>query len=248
MAPLLIWIIGSASLVSTISLIGVFTLPIRDDDLRKILFGLVGFSAGALMGGAFLHLMPEALESSESTIVFSHVIIGFMLFFLLERLLYWRHCHEGKCDVHVFTYLNLIGDAIHNFVDGLTLAASFVAGIQLGIIATIAVVTHEIPQELGDFGVLLYGGFTKTKALSYNFLSQLTAVVGAMVGYLLSSNVESFAALIVPIAAGGFIYISASDLIPELHKEREVKKSMLSFGTFLVGILLMWILKLALEP
>jgi len=245
-APLL-WIIGSASLVSIISLIGVLTLAVRDEDLNRILLGLVGFSAGALMGGAFLHLVPEALELGGSTIVFSYVILGFILFFLLERLLYWRHCHDGRCDVHIFTYLNLIGDGIHNFVDGLTIAASFVAGIQLGMVATIAVISHEIPQELGDFGVLIYGGFSKTKALFYNLLSALTAILGAFIGYLVSSYAENFVVILVPLAAGGFIYISGSDLIPELHKELEAKKSMLSLGSFLAGILLMWILKFTFE-
>jgi len=245
-APLL-WIIGSASLVSIISLIGVLTLVVRDEDLNRFLLGLVGFSAGALMGGAFLHLVPEALELGGSTIVFSYVILGFILFFLLERLLYWRHCHDGRCDVHIFTYLNLIGDSIHNFVDGLTIAASFVAGIQLGMVATIAVISHEIPQELGDFGVLIYGGFSKTKALFYNLLSALTAILGAFIGYLVSSYAENFVVLLVPLAAGGFIYISGSDLIPELHKELEAKKSMLSLGSFLAGILLMWILKFTFE-
>lgn len=243
MVALLLWIIGSAFLVSIISLIGVFTLTVRDENLNKILLGLVGFSAGALMGGAFLHLVPEALERAGSTTVFSYLILGFILFFLLERLLYWRHCHDGKCDVHIFTYLNLIGDGIHNFVDGLALAASFVAGIQLGIVATLAVISHEIPQELGDFAVLVYGGFSKTKALFYNLLSALTAILGALIGYFVSSYVESFAVLLVPLAAGGFVYISGSDLIPELHKELEIRKSMLSFGFFLAGILFMWVMR-----
>jgi len=247
LVALLFWIVGSACLVSMISLIGIFTLAVKEELLNRILLGLVGFSAGALMGGAFLHLIPEALEQSGSTIVFPYVILGFMLFFLLERLLYWRHCHDGRCDVHIFTYLNLIGDGIHNFVDGLVIAASFLADMQLGIVTTIAVISHEIPQELGDFGVLVYGGFTKTRALFHNLLSALTAILGAFIGYLVSSYAESFVALLVPLAAGGFIYISGSDLIPELHKELEVRKSMLSFGAFLAGILFMWILQFTFE-
>jgi len=244
---MLFWIIGSASLVSMISLIGIVTLSVRDELLGKTVLGLVGFSAGALMGGAFLHLMPEALETSESTLVFSFVIIGFILFFLLERLLYWRHCHDGRCDVHIFTYLNLIGDGIHNFVDGLIIAASFIAGIELGVVATLAVILHEIPQELGDFGVLVYGGLSKAKALFYNLLSALTAILGAFIGYFVSSYVESFTVLLVPLAAGGFIYVSGSDLVPQLHKETEMRRSMLSFGFFLVGILFMWVLRLTFE-
>jgi len=243
----LFWIVGSASLVSIISLVGIVTLTVKDELLNNILLGLVGFSAGALMGGAFLHLVPEALERAEGTTVFSYLILGFILFFLLERLLYWRHCHNGRCDVHIFTYLNLIGDGIHNFVDGLTIAVSFVAGIQLGIVATLAVISHEIPQELGDFGVLVYGGFSKTKALFYNLLSALTAILGALIGYFVSSYVESFAVLLVPLAAGGFVYISGSDLIPELHKELEIRKSMLSFGFFLAGILFMWVMRLIVK-
>lgn len=233
--------------MSIISLIGIFTLTVRDEYLSKILLGLVGFSAGALMGGAFLHLVPEALERAGSTTVFSYVILGFILFFLLERLLYWRHCHDGQCDVHVFTYLNLIGDGVHNFVDGLAIAASFVADIQLGIVATLAVISHEIPQELGDFGVLVYGGFSKTKALLYNLLSALTAILGALIGYFVSSYVENFTVLLVPLAAGGFIYISGSDLIPEIHKELEIRKSILSFGFFLAGVLFMWIMRFIFE-
>jgi len=247
LVALILWIIGSAFLVSIISLIGVFTLTVRDESLSRILLGLVGFSAGALMGGAFLHLVPEALERAGSTTVFSYLIFGFILFFLLERLLYWRHCHDGRCDVHMFTYLNLIGDGIHNFVDGLTIAASFVADIQLGIVATLAVISHEIPQELGDFGVLIYGGFSKTKALLYNLLSALTAILGAFIGYFVSSYIENFTVLLVPLAAGGFVYISGSDLIPEIHKELEIRKSMLSFGSFLAGILFMWIMRFIFE-
>lgn len=247
MTAILLWIVGSALLVSILSLIGIFTLAIKDEILSKILLGLVGFSAGALMGGAFLHMIPEALEWSGSATVHSYVIIGFILFFLLERVLYWRHCHDGQCDVHIFTYLNLIGDGIHNFTDGMTIAVSFVTSIQLGIIATLAVISHEIPQELGDFGILVYGGFSKTKALFYNLLSALTAILGALIGYFISSYMENITALLISLAAGGFIYISGSDLVPELHKLSEVKKSILSFCFFIIGIMFMWILKFVFE-
>jgi len=242
LVSVLLWILGSAVLVSAISLVGIFTLAVKEGVLNKILLGLVGFSAGALMGGAFLHLVPEALEKDSSFNVFSYLIVGFIMFFLLEKLLYWRHCHNGVCDVHIFTYLNLIGDGIHNFIDGLLLAVSFVVSIQLGVVTMLAVILHEIPQELGDFGVLVYGGFGRAKALFYNFLSALTAVLGALIGYYLSSYVENFTLVLVPIAAGGFLYISGSDLIPELHREPEIRKSMLSFLFFLVGIAMMWVL------
>jgi len=242
LALVLLWILGSAVLVSAISLVGIFTLAIKERLLSKILLGLIGFSAGALMGGALLHLVPEALERDTSFNVFSYVILGFILFFLLEKVLYWRHCHNGVCDVHIFTYLNLIGDGIHNFIDGMLLAVSFVVGIELGIVTMLAVILHEIPQELGDFGVLVYGGFGRAKALFYNFLSAFTAVFGALLGYYLSSYVENFTMVLVPIAAGGFLYISGSDLIPELHREPDIRKSMLSFLFFLVGVIFMWVL------
>jgi len=147
----------------------------------------------------------------------------------------------------MFTYMNLIGDAIHNFIDGMIIAAGFIAGEAVGIATTFAVIAHEIPQEIGDFGVLLHGGFSKTKALFYNFLSALTAVAGVFAGYYLSSSMEIFHQFLVPFAAGGFIYIGASDLIPELHKEPNVSKSMQSFAVFILGILIMYGFKIIFE-
>jgi len=243
----LIWILGSTILVSLISLIGIVTLIIKDEALKKILFFLVGFSAGALIGGAFLHLLPEALEHTNSTMIFLYVIIGFTSFFLLEKIFYWRHCHEGKCPIHMFTYLNLVGDGAHNFIDGLIIAASFIVGIPLGLITTMAVVIHEVPQELGDFGVLVYGGFTKFKALFWNFISAITAVFGALFGYFFITHVENIASSLLSFTAGGFLYIAASDLIPELHKQPEFKKSILSFIFFLTGIWFMGFMKIIFE-
>jgi len=243
---ILFWIVGSAFLVSLLSLVGVTTFVVKGRPLEMLLLALVGFSAGALMGGAFLHMLPEALEHSESVSTFSYAIFGFTFFFLMEKFLYWRHCHRGKCDIHTFTYMNLVGDGIHNFTDGLVIASSFVAGLPLGIATTLAVIAHEVPQEIGDFGVLVYGGFTKLRALLFNFLVQTTAILGGIVGYLLIPYVGGLSLLILPFAAGGFIYISGSDLIPELHKQEDLKKSTLSFTFFLAGILFMWALKLAL--
>jgi zinc and cadmium transporter len=240
----IVWILISTFIVSLISLIGIFILTIKDELLQKILFGLIGFSAGALIGGAFLHLLPEALEKTNSTAVFYYLILGIVLFFLLERYLHWRHCHkEGKCDVHAFTYLNLIGDGFHNFIDGMVIAVSFVTSLKLGVVTTLAVILHEIPQELGDFGVLVYGGFTKEKALLYNFISALTAVLGAIVAFFISDIVAGFANFILPLTAGGFIYIATSDLIPEIHKESDLRRSTSAFLAFLFGIAFMAIAK-----
>jgi len=234
-------------IVSLISLIGVFTLALNEKKMRNILLLLVAISAGALIGGAFLHLIPESVENLGIENVGIGVIIGFVIFFILERGLHWHHCHKGNCDVHMFTYMSLVGDSIHNFIDGLVIMGAFMTDFSLGIVTTLAVIAHEIPQELGDFGVLIYGGFSRTKALLFNFLTALTAVLGALIGYLIAGVSDSFIPWLIPIAAGGFIYIGASDLVPELHKEPNTKKAMISFIFFCIGILAMWGIKFIFE-
>jgi len=191
-----------------------------------------------------LHLLPEAIEiSNKSTNIFIYVIIGFVIFFVLEKLL-WRHCHEKVCPIHTFAYLNLIGDGVHNFIDGLVIAASFVVSIPLGTASTFAIAAHEIPQEMGDFGVLIYSGLKPKKALFLNFLSALAAVAGGVAGFYLLPYMESAKIYLLAIAAGGFLYIAAADLVPELHKETDTKRTVLSFASFLIGIILIWALKL----
>jgi zinc and cadmium transporter len=239
----LAYIFLATFVVSLFSFIGVFTLALKPQILNKILLILVGLSAGALMGGAFLHLLPEAVEGRPGLDPFLFVLVGFILFFLIEKVLHWRHCHKGECDVHTFRYMNLVGDSIHNFIDGLIMAASFVVSIPLGITTTIAIAAHEIPQEIGDFGVLVYGGFAKKKALLLNFLVSLTAVLGGVIGYLISSHVENIVLYILPFAAGGFIYIAATDLVPEIRKELDMRKYMATLLVFICGILIMWVTK-----
>ncbi|MFA4854301.1 MAG: ZIP family metal transporter [Candidatus Omnitrophota bacterium] len=240
----LFWILASTFLVSLISLVGIFTLSIKDNLLHKILFCLIGFSAGALIGSAFLHILPECLENNKSTTVFYYLILGIVLFFLMERYLHWRHCHEeGSCKTHAFTYLNLVGDGFHNFIDGMVIAASFMVSLKLGLVTTLAIILHEIPQELGDFAVLIYGGFTKKKALLFNFASALMAMIGAIAGYFITDLTRNFSNFILPLTAGGFIYIATSDLIPELHKENDLKRSTAAFFAFLLGIALMALAK-----
>jgi zinc and cadmium transporter len=246
MVPLT-WILTSTLLVSGVSLIGIFFLSINEKLFRKLLLMLVSFASGTLLGGAFLHLIPEAL-SAESESMFIFILAGILVFFLLEKFL-WRHCHERECPVHVFAYLSLFGDGVHNFIDGVIIAASFLVGvpfgsvnIPLGLAATLAVVSHEIPQEIGDFGILVYGGFSKVKALFYNLLSALMAVFGALFMYFFFSLLPNLTYFLV-FAAGGFIYIATADLIPEMHKEKDAWKSLAQFVFLLVGILLMWLLK-----
>ena len=214
--------------------------------MDRILMFLVALSAGALMGGAFLHLMPEAVAAYseiEIDLMFLNVIMGFVVFFLLEKILYWHHCHDAECEEHTFGYMILVGDIMHNFIDGLVIAAAFVSNIQLGIATTLAIAFHEIPQELGDFGVLLHSGMKKRKAILMNFVTALAIIIGGLLGFSISSVASNFVQILLPIAAGGFIYIASSDLIPELRKIDDPKKSASTFAVFLFGILLMWIAK-----
>lgn len=239
----LIWILISTFLVSIFSLIGVLLLTVKENFLQKILLVLVSFASGTLLGGAFFHLIPESFSTFDES-VFIAVVFGIVVFFFLEKSL-WRHCHERECPVHPFAYLNLLGDGIHNFIDGIAIAASFLSAESpsLGIITTAVVVMHEIPQELGDFGVLIYGGFNKTKALFFNFLSAILAIVGALATYFFISYLPNIS-YILAFAAGGFIYIATSDLIPELHKETSITNSFVEIVFLLVGIILMKLLKL----
>lgn len=235
----LLWILFSTFLVSMVALIGIFALVIKEKLLERILLVLVALSAGALMGGAFLHLIPEAIEKFSSPAIFQYILVGFISFFLVEKILHWRHCHKERCSVHPFAYMNLLGDSVHNFIDGLIIASSFIVDVRLGIATTLAVALHEIPQELGDFGVLVYGGFKKSTALLLNFVTALIAIIGGAIGYLLSNYFSGSTTFLLPFAAGGFIYIAASDLIPEIRKETG-KKSLTSFAVFILGILIMY--------
>lgn len=241
------YIVITTIVIALIAFIGILTLAMKERLLNKILLVLISLSAGALMGGAFLHLLPEAVESNADANVFLIVLVGFILFFIIEKVLYWRHCHKGKCDVHTFHYMNLIGDSIHNFIDGLIIAASFVVSTPLGLTTALAIAAHEIPQEIGDFGVLIYGGFEKKKALLINFTIALIVVVGGIVGYFISKSIEQAVVFLLPFAAGGFIYIAATDLIPEIRKEVDVKNSLATIAVFICGILIMWLIKVLFE-
>ena len=240
---MLFLIVVSSFAISAIAFVGVVSLAFKDRILDGILLCLVGFAAGALIGGAFLHLLPETVERSTSIGIFLMLSLGFFLFFLLEKLI-WRHCHKGTCEIHPFAYVNLVGDCVHNFIDGVVIAASFLTSVELGIATSLSVAFHEVPQEIGDFGVLVYGGLTKSKALILNFITALTAVVGGIMGYYLSSCMEGAIVYILPFTAGGFIYIAASDLVPELHREENLRRSLSSSALFLSGFVFMLLVKL----
>ncbi len=240
----LILTLASTLIISLASLLGVFTLAVKKHKLEQFLLYFVALSAGAMMGGAFLHLLPEALESLSSETVFALVLASFSAFFILEKILHWRHCHMGFCEFHTFGYLNLLGDALHNFIDGLIIATGFKVSLELGLVTSLAVFLHEVPQEIGDFGVLLYAGWSRKKALLANLMVALTAVLGGVVGWLIFAKVSLLTFLLMPVAAGGFLYISGSDLLPELRQEKDLSKSFLSFCLFLAGLGIMYLLKL----
>ncbi|MDP4039757.1 MAG: ZIP family metal transporter [Candidatus Pacearchaeota archaeon] len=240
----LVWLytIISVLIISFISLIGVITLSLKKEKLQKILIYLISFSAGALFGDAFIHLLPEAVESSGFTLQLSFSILGgILIFFVIEKFIHWQHCHHPitKEHTHSFAKMNIIGDGIHNFLDGLIIGASYLINVPVGIATTLAVAFHEIPQEIGDFGVLIHGGYTKRKALLFNFLSALTAILGAIIALIASNYTSIIEQFIVPIAIGGFIYIAGSDLIPELHKNFTIKKSIVQLISLIIGILVM---------
>ncbi len=243
----------SVLVVSLLSLIGILTISWKEKTLHKVIIYLVSFAAGALFGDAFIHLLPEAVEDIGFTMQLSLVLLsGIVLFFIIEKFIHWHHCHhahlhanvasEHTSHPHSFAYMNLVGDVVHNFIDGLIIAGSYLVSIPLGFATTIAVILHEIPQEISDFGVLMHGGFTKKKALFFNFLTALTAFIGAGVALILGNIMEGFGIYLLAFTAGGFIYIAGSDLIPELHKHFETKKSFIQLITFLLGIGLMVLL------
>ncbi len=231
----------SVLVVSIVSFVGVVTLSLNARKLKTILIYLISFSAGALLGDAFIHLLPEVVETSGFSVQISLLILaGILVFFILEKVIHWQHCHmpidEGE-HVHPFAYTNLIGDGMHNFIDGLIIGASYLVSIPTGLATTLAVVLHEIPQEIGDFGVLIHGGFSKGKALFLNFLSGVTAIFGAIIALVLANSVEGITSILVPLAAGGFIYIASADLIPELHKHSDkFGRSFLQLLAFILGI------------
>jgi len=238
----------SVVIVGLISLVGVVTLSIKIDRLRKILSDLISFSAGALIGDAFMHLLPEAVEESGgfSTAVSLYVISGIIISFVIEKFIHWRHCHMPITaeHTHPFAWMNLFGDSIHNFIDGLIIGAAYLVSIPVGIATTIAVVLHEIPQEIGDFGVLIHGGFSAKKAIFLNFVTALTAILGTVAVLIFGAHSANLSSFLIPFAAGNFIYIASTDLIPELHKETVISKSIGQLLSFFAGVAVMFLLLL----
>ena len=239
--------ITSVVLISLISLIGIFALSMRIEVLKKIIFILVSFAVGGLLGDAFIHLIPESVEKIGSAYNVSILVLaGMLLYFILEKFVLWRHCHEPTSDEHPHpvVFMNFIGDAVHNMFDGFAVGASYVISIPLGIATTLAVILHEIPHEMGNFGVFVHGGLSPRRALVLNFFSALFAIAGALIILLIGARVKDSIIILLPLTAGGFIYVAGSDLIPSLHDDRDFPKAWLQLVFILLGISIMFLLLL----
>lgn len=242
------WITLSGLLMSSIALIGSVTLVLKPDTLKKILLPLVALSAGSLIGGALFHMLPNAVAASDNRMqTWVAAGCGFSTFFALEQFLHWHHCHRAQIDCKKpLTYLILIGDGLHNLIGGMAVAGTFIVDIRLGITTWLAAVAHEVPQELGDFGVLVHGGWSKSKALLFNLGSGLMFLLGGLLTYSLSFNFDI--AWLVPFAAGNFLYIGASDLVPEVNQHAQQQPNLTHFICFMAGLALLLVARVGVGP
>lgn len=238
----MIWIytLVSVFIVSLVAFIGIFSLSLNQKLIKKILLYFVSFAAGAIFGDVFIHLLPETVKKFGFNLNISiYCLLGIILFFIIEKVIHFKHRHDLRDNKkHTFAYMNLVGDGLHNFIDGIIISVSYLVDIKVGIATTVAVLLHEIPQEIGDFSVLIHGGFSKGKALFLNFVSGLFAIFGAIIGLLIGLKFD-VTYFLIPFAAGGLIYIAGSNLIPELHRETNFMKSLLQVLMFIFGILVM---------
>ncbi|MCX7836400.1 MAG: ZIP family metal transporter [candidate division WOR-3 bacterium] len=234
-----LYILFSSIIVSLLSLVGILFLFFKTNLFEKVIYYLVSFAGGILFGIVFFHILEETTEHISAHLFSFFLTIGFLTFFILERIIRWRHCHHlPQCEIHPVIPLNLLGDSLHNFIDGLTLAAGYLTSLETGLLITLGIIFHEIPQEIGDFAILVYGGYSRKKALFYNFITATVAVLGAISGYFFLEKFQYLLPFLLAIASGNFLYIASSDIIPELHRELSLKKSVCSFIIFILGILL----------
>lgn len=235
---LLGWIIAFSILGSVGAIIGAALILLFPERTRKILLPcLLSYATGTLLGAAFLGMIPHGLQQATPIEISGTVLIGIVIFFTLEKLIIWRHCHDPECEVHsAAAPLILVGDAFHNFVDGFVIAAAFLTSVPLGIAASLAVIAHEIPQEVGDFAILLDNGYSKKRALFLNTLSSLSTLPGAMIAYFFLGATQEAVPFILALSAASFIYIAVADLVPVLHQKTGLKATLSQLGLMLAGI------------
>ena len=245
MADSFLYMVLSVGVVSLLSLVGISLLALSHEVFHRIVFGLVALAVGALFGDAFLHLLPEAYKDPSRSISASLcVILGILIFFILENFLHWRHQHSDEHhEVEPYGYLNILADMAHNFIDGLIIGASFRMGIKMGLATSLAVVLHEVPHEFSNFGILVKSGFSRWRALFLNFLTALTALAGGLAAWWAGGSMEGFLQIVTPLTAGGFIYIAGSDLVPQLHKDVKTFRAFFQFLAILAGVGLMLLLR-----
>lgn len=236
------YILLSTLLVSLVSLVGVILLALNTHRVQRILLYLVSFAVGAMLANVFFHLLPEAFEQSPHLELTSALIlVGMLGSFVLEKFIHWHHCHNLDCGhTEPIGTMMLVGDAMHNITDGVLIATAFLVSVPVGVATTIAVIFHEVPQEIGDFAVLIHSGFTKVRALLWNLISALTAFIGVFAVLLLDSYASNLEYILLPLIAGNFLYIAGSDLIPTLHKQSNLRKGLLQLCTMIIGVAIIY--------
>ena len=243
---LLVWVytIVSLLIVSLISFVGVLSLAVKSKNLDKWTMVMVSFAVGVIFGDVFIHLLPQITRNGFSQNSSFMILVGILIFFIIEKIVHWHHAHIGAEHnlIKPVAIMNLVGDGVHNFLDGILVGVSYLVSVPLGVATTLAVIFHEIPQEVSDFGVLVYGGLRVKKALLFNFLSAITAILGGAIAIVIGTKIQGFVDSLIPIAIGGFIYIAGSDLMPELHKETKIRDMAKQLIAIALGVGVMYLL------
>jgi zinc and cadmium transporter len=232
----LAWIVVAGLAMSSLALVGTITVMLPASTLSRLLLPMVGLAAGSLLGGAFFHMLPESVDALGNELgVYVALVVGFLTFFVLEQFLHWHHCHRADHSEHrPLGYLILMADGLHNLIGGLAVGGAFVVDIRVGVITWLVAAAHEVPQELGDFGVLVHSGWQRRSALAWNFASALTFLVGSLIAYGVADHVD--VAYLLPFAAGNFVYIAAADLLPEITSEGRTRAKIETTTAFAAGI------------
>ena len=235
----LAWILTAGAAMSLLALVGGVTTVLSEKTLDRVVLPVVGLAAGSLLGGAFFHMLPEAVDAlGNGLLVYVWLVAGFIVFFVLEQFLHWHHCHRSANSEHrPLGHMILVADGLHNLIGGLAVGGAFIVDTRVGIVTWLVAAAHEIPQEFGDFGILVHSGWQRTSALAWNFASALTFLVGAVLAYAVSGSIE--VGYLLPFAAGNFIYISAADLIPEIARETRTRDKLETSAAFLTGLVIL---------